>query len=211
MRTERQETIRLLRLATAVLLVVFVAAGPAFAQRGGGRGGQGPRGPGMGAGRGPMTHQGGRQQRHGQGFIQRLEELSPKEQERILANDERFQRLPAEQQQRIREHLGLWNSLSPGEKQQIRERREIFLSLSPAQRREARALFPRWHRLGAERRHELMKAFRRLRDLPPGKRTRFLSSSNVETRFSPEERELLAGLSQLLPDSQLAAGDGPEE
>ncbi len=151
------------------------------------------------------------QHRHAPGFVKRLRDLPPEEQERVLANDERFQRLPTERQEMIRERLRRWNALNPEEKERLRERQEIFESLSPQQREEARALFQQWRRLEPERRKELMVAFRRLRDLPPGEREGFLSSPEIGKRFSPSERDLLFGLGRLLPASRGDASPEPED
>ena len=146
----------------------------------------------------------GRQARSGQrphppGFFQRLRELPPAEQERVMANNERFRNLPPERQQQIQKNLQKWNSLSPEQKQQVRERQEILESLSLAQRQEARALFPQYNHLAAGRKQAVMNAFLHLRDLPAARRERFLSSPEVERRFSTEERDLLRGLGKLLP------------
>jgi uncharacterized protein DUF3106 len=133
------------------------------------------------------------------GFFQRLRELPPAEQERVMANNERFRNLPPERQQQIQKNLQKWNSLSPEQKQRVRERQEILESLSPAQRQEARALFPQYNHLPPDRKQAVMNAFLHMRDLPPARRERFLSSPGVEARFSPEERDLLRGLGKLLP------------
>jgi hypothetical protein len=53
--------------------------------------------------------------------------------------------------------------------------------------------------LPADRKQAVMNAFLHMRDLPPAGRDRFLSSPEVEGRFSREEHDLLKGLSQLLP------------
>jgi hypothetical protein len=136
---------------------------------------------------------------HPPGFFKRLRELPPDEQERVMANDERFQRLPRERQAEIRKNLRHWNSLTPQQKQATRERQEILGSLPPEKRAEARALFPRYNRLPPGRKQAVTQAFMRLANLPPAQRERFLSSPQLENRFSPEERDLLRGLSGLLP------------
>jgi len=148
--------------------------------------------------------------RHGAEFMKRLRELPPDEQERILANDERFRRLPPERQQQIRENLRRWNALGPEQKQMMRERQEIVESLSPAQRQQVREVFPQYRRLPPERRQAVMQAFRHLRGLPAGERQRYLASPEVEQRLSPQERNVLEGMNQLLPPSPGdPSGDSP--
>lgn len=190
-------------LSTLALLVALVVAADLLLA-------QGPRGHGrhMGPGprhgerMGPGMHGQGRMHHRGQGFFRRLRELPPEEQERALANDSRFQRLSPARQQMIRERLRQWNALSPEMKERVCEREEVFMSLSPEQRREARGIFPRWRELAPERRQALMQAFRQLRDAPAGQRKQFLASEEVQKRFSPEEREILAGLGYLLPQGR---------
>ena len=132
-------------------------------------------------------------------FFSRLRDLPPKEQERVLTNDERFQSLPPERQDRIRENLRRWNELPPQRKEQLREREAIFSRLSPAQRQEARGIFREWRELRPIERQRIMRAFRYMRDIPPGERQRFLDSARVQQRFSPQEQNILRGLGRLLP------------
>ncbi|HLY62185.1 MAG TPA: DUF3106 domain-containing protein [Terriglobia bacterium] len=146
---------------------------------------------------------------HAPGFFQRLRELPPDEQERVMANDERFQRLPPARQAMIRRNLDHWNSLTPEQKERTRERQEILESLSPAQRMEARTIFPQYLRLPPERKEAVRQAFLHARDLPVGKREGFLSSPEVTGRFSPQELGVLRGLTQLLPGPGGKTGGDP--
>lgn len=148
---------------------------------------------------------------HAPGFFERLRELPPDEQERVMANDERFQRLPPARQAMIRRNLEHWNSLTPEQKERTRERQEILESLSPAQRMEARSIFPQYLRLPPERKAAVRQAFLRARDLPAGQREEFLSSPEVTGRFSPEEVDVLRGLTKLLPESGGKSGGDPND
>lgn len=192
---------RRVRGLVAALLALLVAAGLSLAQapraRIGRRHAEGMTGPRRERAQTPKKDQ----HPHAPDFMKRLRDLPPEEQERILANDERFQRLPRRRQEQIRKNLRRWNALSPEQKQRLRERQEIFESLSPQQRKEARAIFQQWRELSPGPRQELMQAFRRLRDLPPNERQRYLSGPEMEKQFSPEERGILGGLSKLLPAS----------
>jgi hypothetical protein len=193
-----------IRATASLLLAALLSTDLVFAQRPYGGGlrrhpgqRQGKRLPGLKKRRGKDTHP------HPPGFFEHLRELPPEEQERVIANDQRFHTLPPERQEMIRERLRRWNALSPEQKDRIRQREEIFESLSPTQREEARAIFQQqWSHLEPGRRFELMQAFRQLRGLPPGERQRFLSSPQVQKRFSPEERNILEGLGRLLPASR---------
>jgi len=141
------------------------------------------------------------QSTHQPGFFQKLRELPPDEQAKVMENDARFQSLPPERQQQIRENLNRWNAATPEEKETLRQREEIVQSLSAAQRDRLRQVFPRWRQLPPDRQQAVMQAFRKLRDLPSAGRDKFLASPEVEQQFSPEEREILTSLKGLLPQN----------
>jgi Protein of unknown function (DUF3106) len=185
--------------AAAALFAVFLFAGIAVSQQGqGGQAGQGENQGMHRRGRGGPPD--GRAGQRGTGFMQRLRDLSPDEQERVLANDQRFRNLPPARQARIRENLKRWNALSPEAKQRIRERQRAFARLSTGQREQARELSQKWRELPPLRRRLLRREFRRLRDLPPEKREAFLASPEIEKQLSSEDRDLLRGLAKLLPE-----------
>ena len=46
-------------------------------------------------------------------WVERLQGMTPEEQEKFLSNNARFRSLPPEQQARIRQRLQNWNHLSP--------------------------------------------------------------------------------------------------
>ena len=139
------------------------------------------------------------QLQHPPGFLQRLRDLPPDEQERVLQNNARFQRLPPERQEKVRENLRRWNSLSPRQKEVIRQREEILRNLSPEQRQELRSIYPSYHQLPPDRQHQVMRAFTRLHELPPAQRARLLSSRAFREHFSPEEQQIIRRLAGLLP------------
>lgn len=164
-----------------------------------------PERPGLGEG------QRQKQQHPGQGgFFQRLRELPPEQQRRIMQNNPQFQRLPPERQEMIRERLRDWNEMTPQEKERVRQREEIFQGLSQSQKQEARRLFPQYRDLPPGRRQAVLVAFRHLRDLPPDQRQAFLDSQHVREQFSPHERDILDGLNKLLPNGRAEGSDDPE-
>jgi predicted Fe-S protein YdhL (DUF1289 family) len=127
-----------------------------------------------------------------------------------MANDPEFQRLPPERRQMIRERLRNWNAMTTQEKERRREGEEILAGLSPAQRQEARKVIPQWRDLTPARRQAVMVAFRHLRNLPPTQRNGYLDSPPLREQFSPHERDILEGLSRLLPNSRAAAPNDPD-
>jgi hypothetical protein len=145
------------------------------------------------------------------GVFRRMRELPPYEQRRFMATDPEFLSFGPMRQDLIRQHLRQWNNMTPEEKDRVRQREEIFASLSPNQRQEARLLFPQWRGLPPERRQAVMVAFRHLRDMPPTQRHAYLDSREVMENFSPHERDILGGLSNLLPESRGSQPNDPDE
>lgn len=103
-------------------------------------------GPGVFGGQGPRSRQELRQgARCHPGFFERLRDLPPKEQERVLRNNKRFQQLSPERQQRTRENLRRWDRLLLRQKAQLRRRERIFSSLSPVGRQHMQDMAREWH------------------------------------------------------------------
>ncbi|MGH9378623.1 MAG: DUF3106 domain-containing protein [Terriglobia bacterium] len=136
--------------------------------------------------------------RHSANFFQRLRDQPPAQQDKILRNDAQFHNLSLLRRQQIRANLRRWNSLTPHQKQVLRQREEIVQSLSPAQRQDLRNVFPQYRRLPPGQQQQVMRAFRRLRDMPPAKRQRLLNSPGFQQRFTPQQQNVLRGLSHLL-------------
>lgn len=135
---------------------------------------------------------------HPPGFFQRLRDLPPEQQDRILANDKRFRQLPPQARQQIRENLRRWNALSPQQKEVMRQRQAILESMTPAQRQQLRDIFPNYRQLPDNRKRAVLSAFQQMRDMTPAQRTRFLSSPAVQQRFSPQEQQMLQQLNGVL-------------
>lgn len=89
----------------------------------------------------------------------------------------------------------------------ILQREEIVQSLSPEQRDQLRQIFPRWRELPPGRQQILMQNFRKLGDLAPGDREKFLSSPGLQQNLSSVELDILHSLHGLLPvDQEKPAG-----
>ncbi len=68
-------------------------------------------------------------------WVERLQEMTPGEQEKFLNNNARFRSLPPEQQTRIRQRLQTWNNLSPEQRQTLLQRERVLEQMTPEQRR----------------------------------------------------------------------------
>lgn len=132
-------------------------------------------------------------------FFRRLRDLPPEEQDQILQNDAQFHQLSPQRQEQVRQNLRRWNRLTPQQKSMFRQRERIVQSLSPRQRRQLRSVVPNFQRLNPQQRRQVNRAFMRIRNMRPQQRRRFFSSPQFKQRFNPDQRRVLRGWSNLLP------------
>lgn len=131
-------------------------------------------------------------------WVERLQEMTPEEQEKFLSNNERFRSLPPEQQARIRQRLQNWNNLSPEQRQTLQQRERVLAQMTPEQRRYVRqTLLPQWQSLPPERRQVVLGKLRDLHDLSDSARAAKLNDESFMNGLAPDEREMLRGLSSL--------------
>lgn len=131
-------------------------------------------------------------------WLERLQNMSPEEQQRFLQNNRRFLSLPPEQQAEIRRRLEQWNRLSPQQRALLRRRERIWESLTPEQQREVREeLLPQWRSLPPARRRLLLEKLRTLQNLPDPQREEYLRDPAFLTGLSAEEQQLLIRLARL--------------
>lgn len=201
------------RLLALGLLAAVVAA-PVFAQRGVGQGRgkrqqaspprtEAPRSgenraPGRGPGNNLNPRRGLREEGIPPQLIERLRNLSPADQERVLNNNRRLQEMPAERREEIRRRLQQWNSLTAQQQRAIREREEIWRNMTFEQRRHVREeIFPVWERLPLDRKQGILRRLRALHDLSESERAARLADERFLTGLNSEDRELLRELSRL--------------
>ena len=163
-----------------------------------------PRGPGLRRRGESMPPPPGFRPRHGRApmlppaLLQKLKDLPPEEQEKVLQNNARFQELPKERQEQLLERLHRWQALPPEQKEAVAERFVIFSMLTPEQRQKAREIYSRhWATMPPERRKALVEEFRKLREMPPAEREKYLSGHDPAASLSSEDRDLLKQLSGL--------------
>jgi hypothetical protein len=131
-------------------------------------------------------------------WIERLQGMSPAEQERFLQNNARFRNLPLQRQAQIRRRLRAWNALPVDERQSLIERQQIWEQLPAEQRRQVRDfLLPRWQGLPAPRRRMILAKLRELRGLDGAQRNAKLSDETFLGTMNGEDRQMLRDLSNL--------------
>lgn len=131
-------------------------------------------------------------------WVERLQEMTPAEQEKFLSNNARFRSLPAEQQAQIRQRLQTWNNLPPAERQTLMQRERILEQMTPEQRRYVReTLMPEWQNLAPARRQVVLGKLRDLRGLNDSERAAKLNDESFMSGLAPNERQMLRDLSNL--------------
>jgi hypothetical protein len=138
--------------------------------------------------------------------VERLEDMTPSQQERFMQNNQRFQSLPPNQQAQIRQRLEAWNRLSPQQQQALRDRQHVWEQMTPEQRRYVQqSLFPRWKELPQPRRQAILQRLHSLRDLSEPDRQAKLNDPVFVQGLNPEDRDMLGQLAHMhvgmAPDS----------
>jgi hypothetical protein len=154
----------------------------------------------------PNDQSGNRQGHHAGQWLRQYQNVPRDQQQKALNNDPEFKKLPPERQERLRQRLDRFNSLPPDRQQQILNRMETWEHLTPQQKSEARQVFSGIRNLPPERRQAMQNAVEALRAMPPGARQRAIESGRF-SQFSPQERDLLNGVSKL----PLAPSEAPNE
>ncbi len=131
-------------------------------------------------------------------WIERVQNMPPDEQERFLANNERFHSLPPQRQEQIRRRLQALNSLTPEQRQAVLERQQVWEQMSPAQQRYVRqTLMPQWQSMPPARRQVVLQKLRAMRNLDDAQRAEKLNDRSFVNGLSPDEQHMLRDLSNL--------------
>jgi hypothetical protein len=131
-------------------------------------------------------------------WVERLQEMSPEEQQKFMRNDAEFRHLPSERQAMIRARLQHWNSLTPQQRAELRTREYNFEHMSPEQREQIRTnLLPRWRELPMDRRMAVRQHLRALQGLSPADREARLNDPEFTRGLSPDEQGILRDLNRI--------------
>jgi Protein of unknown function (DUF3106) len=150
---------------------------------------------------------------HAGEWLRQYKDLPPDQQQQALENDPQFRNLPPERQQKLRERLQHFSSLPSDRQQRILDRMETWEHLTPQQKQQAQQLFSQLKDLPPDRRQKVQSAIDSLRNMSPEQRQQAIDSNRFKNQFSPQERGLLNGISQLpLAPAESGQNDqGPEE
>lgn len=145
------------------------------------------------------------------GWVERLQTMTPEQQERFFRNNARFRELAPERQDQIRRRLQTWNNLAPEQRQALLDRQRVWAQMTPDQQRYVReTLLPAWQNMAPVRRRIVLQKLRDLRGLDDAQRTNKLNDEAFLSSLDPGERNMLRDLSNLRVGSPEGAGDeGP--
>jgi hypothetical protein len=141
---------------------------------------------------------------HAGNWLRHYKDLPPAQQRRELERDPQFRKLPPQRQAQLQKRLQHFSSLPPQQQERVLNRMETWEHLTQDQKRQARQLFQQFKQLPPDRRQAVNRAIRNMRGLTPEQRDQLINSDQYRYAFSPQERSILRGVSQL----PLASGDG---
>jgi len=131
-------------------------------------------------------------------WVERVQDMSPAEQEKFLANNARFRSLPPARQAQIRRRLDMWNHLTPEQRQGLLDRERTWQQMTPDQKQYVReTLLPRWQVMRPVRRQIILRKLRNLRELDDAERAARLSDETFLSDLSGDEQQMLRDLSNL--------------
>ena len=134
---------------------------------------------------------------HAGEWLRQYKDMPPAQQQQALENDPQFRNLPPDRQQKLREQLQRFSSLPQDRQQRILDRMETWEHLTPQQKDQAKQLFSQLKDLPPERRQMVQGAIDNLRNMSPEQSQQAIDSNRFKNQFSPQERGLLNGISQL--------------
>lgn len=142
------------------------------------------------------------------GWVERLQSMTPQQQERFFNNNARFRNLPPERQEQIRQRLQALNNMTPEQRQTFQAREQIWNQMPPDQQRYVRdTLLPQWRNMAPARRQFVLQKLRNLRGLDDAQRSAKLNDEAFLSGLDPSERNMLRDLSNLRVGSPEAPGD----
>src|SRR5437660_12923690 len=136
-------------------------------------------------------------QHHAGDWLRRYKDLPAGQQANALENDPQFKRLAPERQEQLRQRLQHFSTLPPQQQDRILNRMRAWEHLTLGQRQQARGLAQQMRQLAPDRRRMMQTAILNLRQMPPDQRQQVLDSPRFKSMFSPQEQDMLKGITQL--------------
>lgn len=112
--------------------------------------------------------------------------------ERILS------RLPPERREKVERRLQEYERLTPEQREKLHERYESFRQLLPQQQNAVRDTYRQFNDLPPPRKTEIRRELARWQNCSPEQRRNRMESEEIRGQFSPEERQILSDMGNLL-------------
>jgi hypothetical protein len=129
----------------------------------------------------------------GASVAQRLLQMSPEQRERAL------EKFPPERQAQIRQRLQRLDSLPPQQQQRLIQQYQMLASLPPEKQLLVRRQIQAFNQLPDERKQIVGPELQKLRRMPESDREARLESDQLNSKFTPAERQILSDVSRYLP------------
>lgn len=127
-----------------------------------------------------------------QKFVEKLQDMSPDEQERFMKNNDRFQSMPPNQQAQIRQNLQRWNSLSPEQRGVIRARQAAIEQMTPQERQYVhQQVQPAWRDMPPAPRKFMTQHLRQLYGMSAPEAEAKLNDPAFLRGMTPEQQKMM--------------------
>jgi hypothetical protein len=145
-------------------------------------------------------------------FVERLQEMSPEEQERFMKNNERFRNMPPERQAQIRRTLQRWNNLAPETRTMLRQREAALEQMSPQEQKYVQQeLKPEWRDMVPNQRRFMLQHLHELYALSAPEAEAKLGDPAFTQGMGPQQLRMLPYLYRLRIGAAPEPPPGPPE
>jgi|GEM_PF-671562 len=125
--------------------------------------------------------------------------MSLAQQQHALSQEPGFNRLPPRSQKQVMNSLARIDSMPPRQRQRTLDTIEALEHLNPQRRQAVMASEQAIRNLPPERRRAVKQAFLNLRNYPPAQRQDMLTSPQLQSQFTPQERTMLGNILTVEP------------
>ena len=125
-------------------------------------------------------------------FVEKLQDMTPEQQERFMKNNERFQNMPPKQQEQVRQNLQRWNSLSPEQRGIIRARQAAIEQMTPQERQYVHQVVqPTWRDMPQPQRRFMMQHLHELYGMSGPEAEAKLNDPEFLHGMTPEQQKMM--------------------
>ena len=121
--------------------------------------------------------------------IEEFMRMSPEEREKAL------QKLPADRQEKVRQQLQRYDQMPPERKAQLQR----LWQLPPDKQQKVRSSMRDFSELPQDRREAMRQQLRTMGTMSSDQRKDYLNSPEFKQQYSPDEREIMKNMSEILP------------